>query len=249
MGSSIQQLTTPFTNTLQVFLETGTTYHLYMNQLGVRTGKQVVFAQSEAPPTGYLTAVSDRTPVLVEQTAIKLTVEVRETFSNPQSGVKVEARIVDGGGSLDRIEDISNGKGQVSFQYTAPEIARDTSGVSEETVTVLVKITDTTGGQYAVSFEVQVQNTHNGTPASSLHFWESFDQTREFDRIGQTANRHTATSCSTARDRRGPQCLRPTRVGQKPGSARREDDSERWSSPARYRVNQWSRSELWTMPR
>lgn len=151
----------PDLNTLEIYLETGVTYDLQMSRVGVRTGEQVPFAESEAPPTAYMTAVTDRTPILVEQTSTDLVVEVRDSYSNSQPRVKVSATVLNGGGSLDRIEALTTGQGRVTFEYTAPEITASTSDVNEQTAQVRVRIADTAGGQYEVVFEVQIQNTHN----------------------------------------------------------------------------------------
>lgn len=155
----VDESTTP--NTLTIYLETGVAYDLRMSRIGIRTGQQAPFAESEAPPTAYITAASDQTPILAEETSQDLVVEVRDTYNNPQSGVKVRAEILSGGGSLDRIEDLTRQNGRATFTYTAPEISQSTAAVSEREARVRVTVVGENGPLYRVTYTVRIQNIHD----------------------------------------------------------------------------------------
>jgi len=111
----------PSNETLVVDLVPNRTYRLRMAKVGVGTG---VSGTSEQ----YLTVVDGADSVTAGGTR-RIVLEVRDGYNNPVSGVTVDAA-VDGDGSIRPSEGVSDGQGQVVYEYVAPDSvdsARDDS--------------------------------------------------------------------------------------------------------------------------
>ena len=97
--------------TLTVDLVPDRTYRLRMAKVGVGTGVSDTSEQ-------YLTVVDGADSVTAGGTR-RIALEVRDGYNNPVSGVPVEAA-VDGDGSIRPTTGVSDGQGQVIYEYEAP---------------------------------------------------------------------------------------------------------------------------------
>ncbi|MFC7174547.1 hypothetical protein ACFQL0_16695 [Haloplanus litoreus] len=104
--------------TLTVDLVPNRTYRLRMAKVGVGTD---VTDTSER----YLTVVDGADSVTAGGTR-RIVLEVRDGYNNPVSGVPVEAA-VDGDGSVRPTTAVSDGQGQVIYEYSAPDSLADRS--------------------------------------------------------------------------------------------------------------------------
>lgn len=144
---------------LTITFETGVTYNLQMAKIGYKTAEQASLPSGASPNVTYLTSVSDKDPVVVENNTVELTVEVRDAFNNPRSNVKVTASA--NRGNIERTEQFSGVDGTVTFEYEAPEIEADTAVKDSETYQVTTRLRGGSGEQVVVVFNVQVQNSYN----------------------------------------------------------------------------------------
>jgi hypothetical protein len=97
---------------LTVDLVPDRTYRLRMAKVGVGTGVSDTSEQ-------YLTVVDGADSVTAGGTR-RIVLEVRDGYNNPVSGVPVEAA-VDGDGSVRPTTGVSDGQGQVIYEYEAPD--------------------------------------------------------------------------------------------------------------------------------
>jgi hypothetical protein len=98
--------------TLTVDLLSDRTYRLRMAKVGIGSGVTDTTAQ-------YLTVVDGADSVTASGTR-RIVLEVRDGYNNPVSGVPVEAA-VDGQGSIRPTRGVSDGQGQVIYEYDAPD--------------------------------------------------------------------------------------------------------------------------------
>jgi len=101
---------------VHIVLEQGVIYDLQLSRVGVGTG--VV-----KPEPAYLTRVSENTPTVPEDGEIDITVEVRDRFDNPKRNVPVVAGTERSGSSVSPNSTASDGDGQVTVTYEAPNIS------------------------------------------------------------------------------------------------------------------------------
>ncbi|AQL43745.1 hypothetical protein BV210_13980 [Halorientalis sp. IM1011] len=98
---------------LRLDLASDTTYDLRMAKVGVGTG-------TEGTDGKYLTAVSGNGESLNTGQSQRLVAEIRDDFNNPVSGQEVNASVVDGSGSIEPIDNVTDEDGRVAFRYDAP---------------------------------------------------------------------------------------------------------------------------------
>lgn len=98
-------------NLVNITFEKGVTYNLKMSKIGMGRG-------FEQEGEYYLTNVQGNNTNLDKGESQKLTVEVRDRYNNPVSGVEINASASNG--ILDKQSKISGSSGEVSFTYTAP---------------------------------------------------------------------------------------------------------------------------------
>lgn len=146
-GGHVQTLTyttgTPY-NQLVLELEPGVTYELGISMVGV--GNNI-----EEPGAQYVTTVGEVERHSPFGKATSLTVEVRDRYDNPVSGVTVDASVTTGDGTVTAVEPVTDTEGQATFRYNAP--------ATETTATVEARIAATPTAQQAASFTVNVFDT------------------------------------------------------------------------------------------
>jgi len=101
---------------VHVVFEQGVIYDLRLSRVGV--GTSVV-----APEPAYLTRVSESTLTVPEDGAIDITVEARDRFDNPQRNVPVVAGTSRSDSAVSPNSTTSDGDGQVTVTYEAPNIS------------------------------------------------------------------------------------------------------------------------------
>jgi len=144
-------------NLLRIELEPGVDYQLRMTKVGIGTR---VTDEGGA----YLTDVEGNDSTVSEGSSQRLTVEVRDRYNNPVSGVTVNASASSGSVSF-VTDNESGGDGTIAMTYSAPNV----TGSQTETAEVNVSITEPTGtlndadfdpdGTANVTFDVTVENT------------------------------------------------------------------------------------------
>ena len=132
---------------LTVTLEPGT-YDLRLGEVAVGTG-------SSRTTAAYLTDVEGGASSITEAGRQRLTVEARDRYDNPVSGVTVTGS-VDGDGSLRAVSPVTDSDGRATFVYEAPDAINGTRDVSvttqfgdgrpEQTVEFGVRVVDVAGG-------------------------------------------------------------------------------------------------------
>ncbi|MFP8888833.1 Ig-like domain-containing protein [Natrialbaceae archaeon A-CW2] len=97
----------------------GNSYDLQIAKVGLGSNYQ-----DGKDGEAYLTVVDPPRSTIQQGDSTRMTVEVRDGYNNPVSGVKVNGS-TDGDGTLEPTSASSNSKGQVTFQYTAGEPDND----------------------------------------------------------------------------------------------------------------------------
>ncbi|MCU4753823.1 Ig-like domain-containing protein [Halobacteria archaeon AArc-curdl1] len=151
----------------------GNSYDLQIAKVGLGSNYQ-----DGKDGEAYLTVVDPPRSTIQQGDSTRMTVEVRDGYNNPVSGVKVNGS-TDGDGTLEPTSASSNSKGQVTFQYTAEEPDNDevtleanfTSNSSEyQRVTETIEVREGSsggsggGGTYTVAWDV---DTIDGEPGMS----------------------------------------------------------------------------------
>lgn len=141
--SSISYITdTPY-NHLILELEPGVTYELSMAMIGV--GSDI-----DRPEPHYVTTTDNDERHLPPGRSTRLTVEVRDRYDNPVSGVSVDASIVSGEGTVVPVDPVTGTDGRASFRYTAPPNAT--------TATIQARIASTPSPREVATFTIDVFN-------------------------------------------------------------------------------------------
>jgi hypothetical protein len=99
------------------------TYDLRLANVGVGS------AAGAASPA-YVTFVDEGDRIVTAGTRQAFTVEVRDAFDDPVSGVELSARIVTGGGTVDPTSAVTDEQGRASFVHEAPGAGTDESVAS-----------------------------------------------------------------------------------------------------------------------
>lgn len=111
--SSISYTTgTPY-NRLVLELEPGVTYELSTAMIGV--GSDI-----DRPEAHYVTTTENNERHLPPGESTRVTVEVRDRYDNPVSGVSVDASLVSGEGTVVPVDPVTGTDGRATFRYTAP---------------------------------------------------------------------------------------------------------------------------------
>ncbi|WP_439027204.1 hypothetical protein [Haloarchaeobius sp. DT45] len=129
-------------------LEPDVTYTLRLAKVGVGTGVSSRENGAYLAPVGSTTR---QTPTGGSET---LTVQVRDRYNNPESGVTVNATVVSGGGSVSPAQTESDDAGTATVTYDAPS--------SAGTATVRMNVSTSPRSWELVNFTVQVQATGGG---------------------------------------------------------------------------------------
>ncbi|MFD1646366.1 hypothetical protein [Haloarchaeobius litoreus] len=139
-------------------LERGQTYRLQLSRVGVGE----LSATEQSTNASYAVAMAE-TVTTEEDVNATVTVEVRDQYNNPKSGVEVNATVVgSAGGSIVDTPRTTNEDGRATFTYNT---SREISGTSSKSDTVQVSFSgDPSGGFDAnapenVSTTVTVRNT------------------------------------------------------------------------------------------
>lgn len=139
--SSISYMTgTPY-NRLVLELEPGVTYELSMSMIGV--GSAI-----DRPGPHYVTTTGTDERHLPPGQSTRLTVEVRDRYDNPVSGVSVDAATVSGTGTVVPVDPVTGTDGKASFRYTAPP--------DSTTATIQAQIAATPSSREAATFTIDV---------------------------------------------------------------------------------------------
>ena len=140
---------------LELALERSQQYQFKMTKIGVGTGT----TDTEA---AYLTETEENNPVVQLDSKQRLTVEARDRFNGPQSGVTVTAS-AEGGSLAGNGTNVTGSDGRATFLYTAnatgtqqvkfsidsghsPDSSHEPESVTNVTVTVTVNENSSTGG-------------------------------------------------------------------------------------------------------
>jgi len=100
-------------DTVEIELERGPTYNLRLAKVGVGTGY-------DEPDPAYITEVKAPTGSIDNGTTYPFTMEVRDPYNNPVSGVQVDASASLGNSTFDETTKTTDEEGQATFSYTAP---------------------------------------------------------------------------------------------------------------------------------
>lgn len=139
--SSISYTTgTPY-NQLVLELEPGVTYELSVAMVGVGSG-------IDRPEAHYVTTTDNDERYLPPGRSTRLTVEVRDRYDNPVSGVSVDASIGSGEGTVVPVDPVTGTDGRASFRYTAP--------ANPTTATIQARIAPTPSPREAATFTIDV---------------------------------------------------------------------------------------------
>lgn len=150
---------TPY-NRLAVELESGVTYELSAGMVGL--GSTIV-----RPSAHYVTATESVERYLPLGGSTLLTVEVRDRFNNPVSGVTVDASVLSGTGTgtVVPVEPVTGTDGRATFRYTAP--------ATETTATVQTRIVPAPAQREAATFQIDVFDP--GQPQEFLDMGQGSD--------------------------------------------------------------------------
>lgn len=136
-------------NRIEFVLEGGTTYSLSLAKAGVGTNVDATPAQR------YVTTVSAKNVSTTAEARETLTVEVRDEFNNPLSGVPMNATVEAGKGSIVEPNGTETGDdGRVGFTYQAPDAKTEAR--------VNVSIAKAGGEMASVTFNVSVSKASGG---------------------------------------------------------------------------------------
>ncbi|MFC6955251.1 hypothetical protein [Halorubellus litoreus] len=136
-------------NRIEFVLEGGTTYSLSLAKAGVGTNVNAT------PADRYVTTASAKNVSTTAGAKETLTVEVRDEFNNPLSGVPMNATIENGQGSIVEPNGTKTGNdGRVGFTYEAPDAKTDAR--------VNVSIAKAGGEMTAATFNVSVSKASGG---------------------------------------------------------------------------------------
>lgn len=131
-------------NQLVVELEAGVTYELAIGKLGV--GDDI-----DRPGPEYVTSVDTDERHLPPGQSTRLTVEVRDRYDNPVSGVSVDASVVSGEGTVVPVDPVTGSDGRATFRYRAP--------VDATTASVEARIASSPTPRQAATFTINVFDT------------------------------------------------------------------------------------------
>ncbi|WP_323675495.1 hypothetical protein [Halorubellus sp. PRR65] len=136
-------------NRIEFELEGGTTYSLSLAKAGVGTNVNAT------PTKRYVTTVSPKNVSTTAGARETLTVEVRDEFNNPLSGVPMNVKVEKGQGNITEPDGTETGNdGRVGFTYEAPDAKTDAR--------VNVSIADADGKMSSVTFNVSVSKASGG---------------------------------------------------------------------------------------
>ncbi|WP_435359264.1 hypothetical protein [Haloarchaeobius sp. DFWS5] len=134
---------------VDIVMEADETYSLRLAKVGVGSG---VTTREDGAYLAPVDSTSRQAPTGGSET---LTVQVRDRFNNPQSGVTVNASVVSGGGSVASPTQVETGDdGRATFTYQAP--------ASAGTAEVRMNISGGAKSWELVNFSVSVQATGGG---------------------------------------------------------------------------------------
>jgi len=162
-GHVVSVSSVPGSDAINVTLEQGPTYELRMAKVGVGTG-------ASAEGAAYLTDVSGNESTVTTGGTHELTVEVRDRYNNPVSGVTVNVTGVTGGGSVAPAgSTLSDANGRATFTYTAPS--------SPGSASVTLSIDDGSPDAESVTFSLSVQGNAGGAGSGNAGgayeiFWQ-----------------------------------------------------------------------------
>lgn len=163
--------------TLTVDLVSNRTYRLRMAKVGVGTG---VTDTSEQ----YLTVVDGADSVTAGGTR-RIVLEVRDGYNNPVSGVSVDAHVNRSDAAIRPTEGISDGQGQIVYEYVAPDSLPDArtdginftfrgsanrsdfSGEEPESVRMNVTVVSLGGGASAEAERIVYDGAPGGGPGNA----------------------------------------------------------------------------------
>lgn len=139
------------------------TYRLHAAAVGVGT------TDSQVDAANYTVAVAGNQSYVTEESRQQLTVEVRDRYNNPVSGVTVNATVASGSGSITVDGVLTDEDGRATVVYEAPAVGTNEDNTTEE---IEVAFGGTLGEQGVppsryghpkdVKFEVYVQDVDSG---------------------------------------------------------------------------------------
>ncbi|WP_049907741.1 LamG-like jellyroll fold domain-containing protein [Haloferax elongans] len=133
----------------------------------LRLAEVAVSPNATQPDGQYVTAVGATNRTVAPSETQSLTVEVRDGFNNPVSGVAVDSRAT--GGTIENVDSPSDESGQATVRYTPPR----TAGIA----TVTASIDDDSTAAERVTFTISVAGVDS--LSWSLAEWDAASKTGE----------------------------------------------------------------------
>lgn len=138
-----------------IVLDPGVTYT-------IRAARIAVGRATESTEPTYLTGIDGAGASVPENATQPLTVEVRDAYNNPVTGVAINASVVAGPGHMSTATRRSNTRGRAHFVYQAP-----TDLAATRNVTVEVSFGPTPTAQQRVTFRLTAVDSATGPTASA----------------------------------------------------------------------------------
>jgi len=135
-------------------LEPGTTYELNTAKIHHKTSDQAAAPESEIPDVAYLTTQQASETTVPTDGKEQFTVEVRDTFNNPEPNVALEVQTARSGSNADLVSRVSRTDGTVTVLYTAPSTATP----PEDELTVCIENCATASNKEQVKFTINIDS-------------------------------------------------------------------------------------------
>ena len=141
-------------NTVVIELEPGTTYELNTAKLHYKTSDQAAAPESDIPDVAYLTTQQANETTTPTDGKEQFTVEVRDTFNNPEANVPLDVQTARSGSNAELVSRVSRTDGTVTVLYTAPS----SSTPPEDELTVCIENCATASDEEQVKFTINIDS-------------------------------------------------------------------------------------------
>lgn len=141
-------------NTVVIELEPGTTYELNTAKLHYKTSDQAAAPESDIPDVAYLTTQQANKTTTPTDGKEQFTVEVRDTFNNPEANVPLDVQTARSGSDAELVSRVSRTDGTVTVLYTAPS----SSTPPEDKLTVCIENCATASNKELVEFTINIDS-------------------------------------------------------------------------------------------